>query len=213
MEFHFELSRYDSDIFRLQVSKALEKRTESVSREKYPMLWNFTDKLNSMGKVSDKAVKKRRSRYKLYGILLLLIGLFLLIPSLTAPREMLVTLLAGLFAALTGILYFRLGRKTNNTKPTSFDKAAELLFTKYKDTHTGNVTVIFTDNSVKLAGESFAYEKIERFIITEDLFILFWDKKVAVLQKKDLSSGKVEEFIDFVKEKVHGRFEIVSVIS
>lgn len=213
MEFHFVLSRYNGDIFKPQVSKVLEKRTESVSRKEYPTLWKFTDKLNSMKKVPEGTSKMRRSRYKVYGIIFVLIGLFLLIPSLTNPKEMSVSLLTGAFATAMGILYLRLGRKNIN-KTSSFDKAAAQLFSKYEGLLAGEVNVVFTQDKVQLAGKAaFDYDDIEKIIITEDLIILFWNKSVTVLQKKDLTSNNIEEFIDFLTEKSQGRFEVENVIS
>ena len=112
MEFVFELTKYNDISFKLQVSKALEKRTELVSRNKHPRLWKYTDKLNSKKKVPEQVLEKRRSRYKVYGIVLLLLGLFLLIPSLMAPKEMLIPLLVGAFTVGIGILNISFGIKS-----------------------------------------------------------------------------------------------------
>ena len=76
MEFVFVLTKYNNVSFKPQVSKTLEKRTELVSREKYPQVWKYVDKMSSKEKASEEVPKKRRSRYKIYGILLLFLGFF-----------------------------------------------------------------------------------------------------------------------------------------
>ena len=87
MDYEFQLSPYDGASLVPQVSCALEKRTESISREKYPKMWKITDHFNSK-KVSEIVLKRRRLRYRVYGILLIIMGAFLLIPGLMlAPGE------------------------------------------------------------------------------------------------------------------------------
>jgi UDP-N-acetylenolpyruvoylglucosamine reductase len=58
MEFVFALTGYDEESFMPQVSKALEKRTESASRDKYPNVWKNIDKMNSKNKVSGEVFKR-----------------------------------------------------------------------------------------------------------------------------------------------------------
>lgn len=67
MDYEFQLSPYDGASLVPQVSCALEKRTESISREKYPKIWKITDHFNSK-KVSEIVLKRRRLRYELHPI-------------------------------------------------------------------------------------------------------------------------------------------------
>lgn len=48
IHFIFQLSPYNIDKLLPQVSKALEKRTELVSRERFPGLWKNTDRINTL---------------------------------------------------------------------------------------------------------------------------------------------------------------------
>jgi hypothetical protein len=213
MEFVFVLTKYNEVTFTQQVSKVLENRTELISRKEHPQMWKYIDIINSRIKVSEEVLKKRRRRNKIYGILLLLLGFFILIPSLMKPEEMLVPLLVSVFAIVIGILKFRYGSKLKKEKLTSFDKAAIQLFNGYNEIPSGKVTVAFTNDKVQLGGnDSIDYSKIEKIFITEDLFILIWNDRVTVLQKKDLSSHNVEEFINFIKLKSHNLFEVVNII-
>lgn len=212
MEFIFVLTKYNQVSFKPQVSKALEKRTELVSRKKLPKIWKYTDKMNSKRKTSEEGLKNRRGRY-IYGIILLLLGFFLLIPSLMEPKEMLIPLLVGAFTVGIGILNIRYGIKSKRVKITSFDKAGIKLFSEYEKIPTVKVTVTFTSDKVQLVENvTIDYSEIEKFFITEDLFILIWNERITVLQKKDLSSCNVEEFINFITYKSYDLFEVVNII-
>ncbi len=116
MEFEFVLTKYNYESFIPQVSKALEKRTELISRKRCPKMWKYTDSLSSRDKAKEEKLKKRRKRYKVYGIFLILIGLFLLIPSLMKPEELLMPLFTGAFATGLGLLYFLYGRNRKSMK-------------------------------------------------------------------------------------------------
>ena len=108
--------------------------------------------------------------------------------------------------------YFTLAtEKIEKVKRTSFDKAAEKLYNGYKDIP--SIKFIFTEDNIQLEGTSIInYSDIEKFFISEDLFIIIWDERITVIQKKDLSSGNLEEFIDFIKSKSQDLFEIVNII-
>lgn len=210
MEFVFVLTKYNDAPFKRQVSKALEKRTELVSRKEYPKMWKYIDKVNLKEKAPEEVLKKRRTRYKVYGAFLIFLGLFLLIPSLMKPKEMLIPLLAGAFSAGLGILYFWYGRKSKKEKLSSFDKAAIKLFNEYEKIPAGKVTVTFSDDKVQLAeNAAIGYDEIDSVFITEDFFILIWKEKITVLQKKDLSSCNEEEFIDFITYKSQNLFDVI----
>ena len=213
MEFEFVLSKYNYESFIPQVSKALEKRTELISRKRYPKMWKYIDSLSSRDKAKEEKLKKRRKRYKVYGIFLILIGLFLLIPSLMKPEELLMPLFTGAFATGLGLLYFLYGRNRGKEKPTSFNKAAIKLFNEYEKIPSGEVKVTFTDDKVRLAEDvSIDYSEINNFFITEDLIIVIWREKITVLQKKDLATCNVEAFTDFITRKSQDLFEVVDLM-
>jgi hypothetical protein len=211
MEFIFLLTEYNDVLFKLQVSKALEKRTELVSRKKHPQIWRCTDKINLREKASEEVLKKRRSRYKIYGIFLLLLGFFLFIPSLMDIKNLIIPLIVSIFTIAIGIVYLSYGRKLKKVKLNAFDKAAIKLFSDYEKIPA--YQVIFTDEKIRLQENyTIAYGEIENFFITDDLFILIWKERITVLQKKDLISYNVEEFINFIIYKSHNLFEVVNIV-
>mgnify|MGYP000103826290 CR=1 FL=1 len=103
----FQISPYDINCLLTQVSKALEKRTELISRERYPDMWQFTDRMNTA------AQGKSRSsfRTKLLSIVCLVAGIFLLVPGLIKPQELFMPLLAGTAALMIGIVGLWCSRK------------------------------------------------------------------------------------------------------
>ncbi|MGF7141684.1 hypothetical protein HNQ56_000094 [Anaerotaenia torta] len=210
MEFVFVLSEYNDVIFKSQVSKALEKRSELFSRKAYPKIWRFTDKMNAK-KAAGKALKTGRIIYKIYGIFFLLFGFFLFIPSLMDPKEMRMPLIVGALAIGTGMIYLMSGRKQKKVKLTAFDKAAMQLFGGYEALPAEH-QVTFTDEKIRLLEDNaIDYSEIERMFITDDLFILIWNKRITVLQKKDLTPNNVTEFINFITYKSDNLFEVVNI--
>ncbi len=197
----FEISPYDRSRLLPQVSKALEKRTEILSRERYPGLWQHTDYLNHT------AQGKRRSNFpaKLVRILCLAAGIFLMVPGLVKPRELFVPLVAGLAAVVYGIAGV-LSRKKNRKNP--FDNSAALLLAG-KDTISERqaVTVSFSGDGMTIPGENGSVEHVPYsdfgcVLETEDTLLFVYGERVAVLQKQDLTAGNLNDFSNFISGKV-----------
>ena len=77
----FRITPPDTDQLCSQVSRALEKRTERVSRQEYPKMWELIDKLNSVEKAPSAVRENRRKRRTFLGAWEWAMGLFLLIPG------------------------------------------------------------------------------------------------------------------------------------
>ena len=199
--YNFQITPYDTESLLQQVSKALEKRTEFVSRERYPSLWENIDKLNVVSK------GKRRSslRSKVMSIICLVLGVFLFVPGLMKPQELLVPLLVGAFAIVIGIVYLYIGRKG---KKNPFDKSARLLLMG-KDTISAkqSIMVSFSESGMEIRADDkepqhIPYSDFESMIETEDLFLFVHDTRITVLQKKDLTSNATTDFRNFISRNV-----------
>ena len=197
----FEISPYDISRLLPQVSKALEKRTEIISRERYPGMWQHTDRLNNA------AQGKSRSsfRTKLMNVLCLAAGIFLLIPGLVKPQELLVPLVAGAAAVVFGIVGLWRSRKN---KKNPFDKSAALLLAG-KDTISEEqaVTVSFSDNGMTIPADNgdtelVPYSDFECAVETADTLLFVYGERVTVLQKRDLTTGNPNDLSDLISEKV-----------
>ncbi len=103
----FSISPMDTAYLRPQVRDALERYSEILSRRQHPKLWELTDKINSVPKVSQAVSDKRRRRRTALGLLDWLLSLVVLLPGLMDPQELLMPLLVGAvcFGAGTVILW------------------------------------------------------------------------------------------------------------
>lgn len=199
--YNFQITPYDTESLLQQVSKALEKRNEFVSRERYPGLWENIDKLNAMSK------GKRRSslRSKIMGVICLVLGIFLFVPGLMEPQELLVPLLTGAFAIVIGIVYLYIGRKD---KKNPFDKSAKLLLMG-KDTISAkqSIMVSFSESGMEIQvddkeSQRIPYSDFESMIETMDLFLFVHDTRITTLQKKDLTSKATTDFHNFISKNI-----------
>ena len=93
--FTFQLTPLDAAHLRPQVSRALEKRVELVSRQRCPRMWKLTDKLNGAGSSSQSGGRSQRRHRGLLGLMNWSLGVFLLMPGLMAPQELTFPLIVG----------------------------------------------------------------------------------------------------------------------
>ena len=97
MEFIFKTESFNIFNFKSaeeQLVEPLKKITELNSRKKVAALWKIADGLNRRKKhVSKEVINRRIKRYRIWGFLIVLMSLFLFIPSITSPKELLVPLI------------------------------------------------------------------------------------------------------------------------
>ena len=104
MTFSFQFTPLDADSLHPQVSLALEKRTEQISRKQFPQRWELIDKLNSVEKQTPEVLEKRRRRRACWGLANWLLGLCWLIPTLLEPRLQPFPLVVGVLGYLSGVV-------------------------------------------------------------------------------------------------------------
>lgn len=194
MEYTIITTKYNENKFMTQISQVLEKYQELKARAQHPKLWAMVDKINSMPRAEEKVLIKRRKSEKIYGIVLVLLGLFLLIPSLMEPIMKGGVAISSINILLGGLFLLR-GKKKN-----SFIKPTERLFQEYKNIPEG-LKIFFGEKEIKINEEiSVLYEDINNVFTTEDFFVIFWNDRVSVFQNKDLFNCNIEEFLDFIKK-------------
>lgn len=93
--FSFRLSPLDAERLRPQVRRALEKRTELLSRQRCPRIWALTDRLNRVEQVSSGSLQHRRQLRLILGLVDGALSLFLLLPGLMDPGALPLPLLVG----------------------------------------------------------------------------------------------------------------------
>lgn len=196
----FQISSYNIGRLLPQVSKALEKRSEHLSRERYPKMWRSIDRLPS----PSRGAKRSRLRTRLFSVLCLAVGVILVVPGLMEPKELLVPLVAGAAAVVLGASGLWRTRK-NREKP--FDRSARLLLEGKDQTPESPAPVVsFSDQgmtfSEKDKTEFVPYSDFESAWETEDTLLLVFGQRVTLLQKQDLVQGDLGGLSRLLSEKV-----------
>lgn len=211
MNYIFEMQPHDAEPLLAQVSRALEKRTELMSRKQYASLWKVTDRLNERQK--DSAGPGRV--HKGLTIFNLILGSFLLLTALLAKmqgRPMDGTVLfVGVLAVGVGILRLRTEPMKSKTQKR-FDRAAGMLLERLADLQPGQIRITFDENGMEMwegeTAEQVSYSKFECIVEEEDLFLVTFDDKAMVLPKADLTHGSTEDLRNLFlnQEKIlHGQ--------
>ena len=208
MEFIFRITGYDDPALDGEVPRALEQRLAAHSRETLPGLWAVTDRLNDFS-ASGPGRTGRRGRRCVYGVLLLALGIFALVPGLAEPRTP-ALIIAGTLGIAAGLLNFLLTReKKRPVPPASCRREAAQLLNPRRETdwETLQAEVRFDGAGWSVAtgeGESrTAYDKLRGIFETERIWLLVYGRDMALLlQKKDLTAGDPEKFLPYLQEKI-----------
>lgn len=206
MEFVFRVSNYDAPELESETAELLRRRLEARSRQVMPGMWKVTDKLNAHA--AKGPGRRTRRRYKVYGVILIALGVFALVPGLMEPRipSLIVT---GGFAALMGVWCLCLRERRPLQPPASCRREAAALLKARRETDWDalRAEVRFDEAGwfVKTAeGESrTAYEDLRSVFETERLWLLVGGTEQALLlQKKDLVSGEAGDFLPYLQGKI-----------
>jgi len=201
--FIFSMKPYDVDTLFSQVAQMLQKRVELASRKKLPGLWKVTDKLNSVPRAPEAELKCRRESRRRWGGLLLVMGIFLFVPGIMKPQELLVPLVVGFLAIVLGVLYLR----KDDRKKASYEKKAKKLLENMNASMEGQkLRLVFGDTELTMSGagedKKVFCADMECALETKDLFGLIYENQLVLLQKKELLLGTAEEFAKQIEEKV-----------
>ena len=123
MEFVFRLSDYGDPALDSEAARLLEQRLEAQSRRAAPGVWRWVDLLRS------RAAGGQEMRWRrIYGAVLLALGVFLLVPGLAEPGSP-VLIGAGVLGTVYGSLLVLLtGEKRPSPPPAACRRdAAKLL--------------------------------------------------------------------------------------
>ena len=105
-EFVFQVTTID-DRLAPQLSRVLRYCADFSSRQKLPVLWEFTDRLNRIPKADPEILEKRRRREGMWGIVLWGLSLFLLVPSVMDPSELAAPLVLSVLGFFLGCIAMR----------------------------------------------------------------------------------------------------------
>ncbi|MBQ2896543.1 MAG: YcxB family protein [Oscillospiraceae bacterium] len=188
--FVFQFSGYDAGRLLPQLSLALEAGVEADSRNKHSALWKHIDH------------RRARSGPPARGksLLFLAVGIFLLVPGLVRPGELLLCLLAGAASILAGVNGLYQKRRLKHR----FDLSARrLLMGKEDIRREDGHTLSFSPAGMTLPDQELVpYKAFIRLIVSRDLFLLYFDERILPLKKEDLVLGNADDFLLFLKERL-----------
>lgn len=206
--FLFQISNYDDLNLDAETEELLRQRLEAHSRQVAPGIWSVTDHLNARFS-EGPGREKRRVRYRIYGVLLIVLGVFTLVPGLMEPRIP-ALILAGGFAILVGLSEFCLVRERKAAPiPSPCQREAKTLLEGRRavDWSKSRVKVQFDEAGMEIGSgevrEVIPYHKITGLFETEHLWLFIYEgEKALLLQKKDLVAGETDAFSSYVLPKI-----------
>ncbi len=204
MEFVFRLSDYGDPALDSEAARLLEQRLEAQSRRAAPGVWRWVDRLRACA-----AEGQERRRRRIYGAVLLALGVFLLVPGLAEPGSP-VLIGAGVLGTVYGSLLVLLTReKRPSPPPASCQREAAKLLEQRRGTDwsgmEGRLCVDGSGLSADLAGkrEHISFGEMTGAFESEQLWLLVCSGERAILlQKKDLIAGEAEKFLPYLWENI-----------
>lgn len=214
IQFMFQVENVDKDGLLAQVSAALEKRLEIRQQQVRPQK-NMPD-MSHMTEEQKQDYFKRQRKYKIFwGIVFIALGIYMVLANIQKPAAGVTQLVVGVFAIIIGIYYILFGGKQKKAKQfkdkTKFINAAtEFLDEQVKHAAEKKVQIaFFGEEMVTITGEledldqdAVAYSDMECALEGPDMFLLTYNNRGVLLQKKDLTMGSVEEFRAFMLRSV-----------
>ena len=183
-----------------QLAAALERREELYARALLPDLWQGAPP------PSETVLRRRGTRRRIWGLLLLVLGVLLFAPGLAAPRELPGQLAVGAVALGWGA--WALFGEALRRKPDP-DAPARRLLEALGDPSRRGAHAIFTDAALVLetpdgAHAEMGYGTVACALETRDLLLLADGARLVILQKSELTWGEWAGFREFLADRVGG---------
>ena len=207
MEFIFKTESFNIFNFKSaeeQLVEPLKKITELNSRKKVAALWKIADGLNRRKKhVSKEVINRRIKRYRKWGFLIVLMSLFLFIPSITSPKELLVPLILSSITTVIGLFFVF---SCSGSYDKRLKKSAHLLVKSLENVK--NYDIAFKDDGIDLNKADFIkYSDIKLLTKTQDFYVIFYRENVTVFSINTLNNVSNDLFEEFLFDKTGLSFE------
>ena len=193
-----------------ELSAALQQRTEFVSRQRYPALWEQADRAAAK-QTPESAAKQNKAaavRKKLWGALLCVLGVILLVPGLMKPAELTVLLVVGIFAVLQGLSRLLMKYVSHEEKQKQrHDMSAHILRRDLNRAQsTGEPRIVFSDDAMTMTSPSgqqeiVPYTDFEVVIEGTSLFLITFRARMTVIRHSEIVDGDIAQFREQIREK------------
>ena len=184
-----------------QLLRALERVTEARSRRACPGLWRMTDRLNQVERMPQEVLRRRRRRQKVYGVLLLALGLFGAIPAAMEPQELMSVLVVSLAAIALGI--FSLLPRRQERQNRQLLRERDRIFSAYQTLDEQGAAVTFRETGIFEGEQQLgSYETLQEVVFQENIVLLVWQERFLFLQLRDLEGASPEAFRAFLLRKL-----------
>ena len=193
-----------------QMAHALKTRIDSLSRLKYPAMWEQADRAAAKDTPEKKASREKAAaiRYRLWGIVFLALGIILFVPGIMKAGALTVPMIVGAAAILLGFSrlfgkYISSEEKMNRRYEAS---ARTLLNQLNRAQESGAPTLTFDEEAMTMttpngSEEVVAYTAMEYIIEEEDLILITFGTKVTVLRQTEIIDGDIADFLPFMEDK------------
>lgn len=209
MNFVFTRTELDEALLP-QIAHALKTRIDSLSRLKYPGMWEQADRAAAKDTPEKKAAREKAAaiRHRLWGIVFLALGIFLLVPGMIEPGKLTAPLIAGVIAVLFGCK--RLFGKYVSAEQKMYqryDASARRLLTSLNNAQaSGTPTLSFDEEAMTMetpngSEEIIPYTAMEYVIEEEDLILITFGTKITVIRQTEIVEGDIDAFLPFMAEK------------
>ena len=202
--FLFQIGSYDDPCLDVETAELFRQRLEARSRQVLPGLWRVTDRLNAYG---GRGREKRRRRYRIWGALLMALGVFALVPGLMEPKIP-ALIWAGGLAVFAGIAGLCLGRGVPRIPASCREAAGSLLAGRRAvDWRGDRVEIRFDETGMTVCAEevreTVPYHEMTAIFETERLWLLIYEgEKALLLQKRDMIEGQADAFSPYILQRI-----------
>ena len=195
-----------------QIAHALKTRIDSLSRLKYPAMWEQADRVAAKDTPEKKASREKAAaiRHRLWGIVFLALGIFLVVPGIMEPGKLTLPLIVGAIAVLMGVkrLFGKYVSAEEKMMRRYEASARQLLNQLNRAQTTGEPTLSIDEETMTMttpngSEEVVPYTAMEYVIEEEDLILITFGTKITVIRQTEIVDGDIAEFLPFMEDKTN----------
>ena len=195
-----------------QIAHALKTRIDSLSRLKYPAMWEHADRAAAKDTPEKKASREKAAaiRYRLWGIVFLALGIVLFVPGIMKAGALTVPMIVGAAAILLGLSrLFGKYISSEEKMMRRYEASARTLLNQLnRAQESGAPTLTFDEEAMTMttpngSEEVVPYTAMEYVIEEEDLILITFGTKVTVIRQTEIVDGDIAEFLPFMEDKTN----------